>query len=622
MLIRSRSEKLFTVFAWLLFLVFAASVINHAFFFMLDADEAYNATTAKNWLLGYGYSSSIGVIFPFDPYISSGPAYTFLVAIPIKIFGNDPDVIKPFMALVHTSLLGLFFYLVRPLLGSASRFFSFVLFCTGFFCITEFRFWHRSGGELLSLLFLVNASVLLALSWQKKSLFHAFFAGLFAVLAVLTKNQMWLCLSGLLAAMLAATAQDLLGKHVHWTKVVQMWVVFFLAFSPIMCAWWLYESAGLARFASENPELYDYYLGKQWHFFSTHGSGLNLFWEIHSFPEFFKREGQLIDLAFRKFSSGFSRFGEYKAWGAAGLLLAVISSIVMGFIDFFRARDPQYLFFSMPLLAFFSWAFFLNNSVFMHQMLPGIWLAVLVCGVFLLRMQWLVTALGAFAVAVMCATANQFGELSCMEIGNNAACVYTKPNPVWKSRQQALAYLETHSLPAPLANCGWFYAHDIEFSLPGVNNIQDCMRILDDAVDFDANAFVAVNKLPADFLKEKSKDELIKFFVHKRKNIFGANFVAPVTWNKPIEFTFVANVYMVGEGLEFKRYVMDFLKYCDDKLFVDEYYYIQHCKFENIQSYVEEWKGLPIFTHEWEALYYRDFLKDTRSKTPVGWFDK
>src|SRR6478735_1628069 len=109
-----QSERFFTCAAALLFALFAFLVINHAFFFTMDADEAYNATTAKNWLLGYGYSSSIGVIFPFDPYISSGPAYTFLVGIAIKLFGNNPDVVKPFMAFCHIALLGSCLLLLKP----------------------------------------------------------------------------------------------------------------------------------------------------------------------------------------------------------------------------------------------------------------------------------------------------------------------------------------------------------------------------------------------------------------------------------------------------------------------------------------------------------------------------
>lgn len=621
MLTPGRSERFFSLASLLIFSLFAASVINHAFFFMPDGDEAYNATTAKNWLLGYGYSSSIGVIFPFDPYITAGPAYTFLIAIPIKIFGNNLDVIKPFMGLVHLLLLGMFLLLARPLAGSASRFFAFVFFCLGFFCIVEFRFWHRSGGELLSLLYFVNAALLLDVSWRKQSSRAALLGGLFAVFSVLTKTQIWLCVAGLCVAMLFASVADLCKKNKSWLCLAKLWAAFLLAPVVLLSAWHYYKSGSLAQFAIENPDLYDYYLGKQWNYFSMQGSGLNLLWEIHSFSELVKREGQLIHLAFWKFSSGFARFEDYKALGGAGLLLAVFAVSILGVFDFFREGKTALFFLVLPLLSFFAWAFFLNNSVFMHQLLPGIWLAVFASGLAFTRIQWFLTALGVLAFAVVGLTADRFGEYACLETGNNAACIYTKPNPVRKSLQKALEYLQTHNLPAPLADCGYFFAQDIEFSLPGVNNIQDCMRLFDDAVEFDASSFVSVNKLPDSFRTEKTSDELKKLFVHKRNNLFGAKFVAPVIWKKPIEFTFVANIYMVGDGPEFKRYVMDFLKYCDNKLFVDEYYYIQQCSYENIQSYVGEWRGLPIVTHEWEALYYRDFLRETKPKTPLGWLD-
>lgn len=613
-----QAERFFTGAAVLLFALFAFLVINHAFFFTMDADEAYNATTAKNWLLGYGYSSSIGVIFPFDPYISSGPAYTFLVAIPIKLFGNNPDVVKPFMAFCHLALLSSCLLLLKPYATSAKSFFWQLFFLLTFFCLVEFKFWHRSAGELLSLLYFVNAALVTALAYEKRIVGAAALGGLLASASVLTKNQAWLLVAGLLLAVLTSSVHGVRQRSLSGRAALKLALVFFLTFLSPWWAWHSYESASLRQLSENDPHLYEYYLGKQWHFFSTHGSGLNLFWEIHSVTDWIKREGQLIVLAFTKFANAFSRLGAYTALGAVGVLLGALFIVVSAAVDFFRFGRIALLFLAMPVLAFTFWALLLNNSIYTHQMLPGIWLSIITVSWVLANKPAVTAALGVLAMGVVFATAGKYGELACMD-ASNAACVYTQNNPVRSSFENAMRYLKLNKLPAPMANCGWYFAQDVEFSLPAVNNIQDCMRLFDESLEFDAQAFVDVNKLPAEFHTSKTEDDLKKLYVHKRKNLFGASFVAPVRWKKPIEFTYIANIYMTGNTLEQKRNVMGFLEHCKDVLYADQFYYIQHCRFEDLQEYVNEWHGLPIFTHSWEALYYRDFMKETLHQTPLGW---
>ncbi len=101
-------------------------------------------------------------------------------------------------------------------------------------------------------------------------------------------------------------------------------------------------------------------------------------------------------------------------------------------------------------------------------------------------------------------------------------------------------------------------------------------------------------------------------FVNKRKNLFGASFVAPVIWKQPLEFTYIASIHMMGESLEHKRNVMSFLDHCKASLYEDSFYIIRLCRYEDLQAYVAEWHGLPIFTHQWEFVYYRDFMRQTK----------
>ncbi len=607
-------DSLYTAASFFIFVLFAFLAINHGFFFTMDGDEAYNSTTAKNWLAGYGYSSSIGVIFPFDPYISSGPAYTLLLTLPLQLFGINPDIPKPFMATVHIALLGSAFWLIRQQVTSGRQFFWITTCCLSLFCITEFKFWHRSAGELLSLLYFVNAALLMARACSTLSLRYGVAGGLLAAMALLTKQQALLLLAGLLAASIIALGIQIFVEKNRKHKTIDYCVfilVVSVAFLVPYTAWDHYKTQSLALLEHNNPHLYAYYLGKDWHFFSTHGSGVNLLWETHSLHDFLKREVSIMLQAFRKLSETFSRLGTYNVIGGAGVILFSMVALVLSFRDLLKDSNSNLLFLTLPATAFLLWALLLNNSIFMHQMLPGVWLIFFTVAIACARYPAFLALLSTCALVITFATANKFGESACYD-PNNAVCIYRNENPLRTSFRKTMNYLQTHKLPAPMANCGWYFAQDIEFSLPDVNNIQDCMRLFDTALAFDKDAFITANKLPDDYHQTKSSEEMQFLFVNKRKNLFGASFVAPVIWKKPLEFTYIASVHMMGDSLEHKRNVISFLDHCQETLFDDHFYVIKYCRYNDLQNYVNAWHGLPIFTHQWESVYYRDFMQQTK----------
>jgi hypothetical protein len=603
----NNQEKYLTLATWLLFAAFAALVINHALFFTMDADEAFNAAIAKNWVAGYGYSSSLGVIFPFDAYISSGPGYTSIQAIPIYLWGNNPDLQKPFIAVVHLLLFANILRMLRARFESGWHFFLFVSFCLGSYALLEFKFWHRPAGELLSLLYFLTGALLLSDALHKSRYDFSIVAGFVIACACLTKTQALLWFVGIFLA----------AVIFYWRArervILKILALFLLAFLFPVLSWQYYKMTVMALLAQSDPQLYQYALGKDWHFFTTHGSGVYLTWEIESWRDLWRRFTSTPKLAFGKFYEIFSVYGPLAiAYAAAVPLLAV------WMLFRYDKKDSGLLFLSIPLALFMLWAFLLNNSVYTHQMLPGVWLWVLLLALRLARFPLLLGFLAVVNIAVLVNHARHHDEESCL-LTRNVACVHTKPNPIRISFNNVLSYIQSHRIPLPMVNCGWYFAQDIEFALPGINHIQDCMRLFDTAVVFDADAFVTKNKLPEDFRTHRSAEDLIKIYVNKRKNLFGGSFVAPVQWRKPLAFTYVAGMYMMGSSLEQKRNVMSFLEHCHGILYKDRFYAIQQCSYQDLQDYVNEWGGLPIFTHEWESLYYADFMYTTKvlRKNPV-----
>lgn len=336
-------------------------------------------------------------------------------------------------------------------------------------------------------------------------------------------------------------------------------------------------------------------------------------WEVESWQDLLRRLNSTPRLALSKFREIFHVYGP--AAGVCAVAVPVLSCLML-----YRARwgKTGFHLLLLPLLVFMLWAFLLNNSVYTHQMLPGLWYWILLLAIRYARFPLLLVALSAINLAVLATQAWRHDEQSCL-LTRDAACVHDTENPVRVSLVRALDYLQTHDLPAPMANCGWYFAQDIEFALPGVNHIRDCMRLFDAAVEFDRDAFITVNKLPEHFRSTRTTEQLIDIFVNKRKNLFGGTFVAPVRWKQPLEFTFVAGLYMMGDSLEQQRNVMSFLDHCSEVLYRDKYYAIQYCRFSDLQAYVNAWGGLPIFTHEWERQYYVDFMHLTRDlrKNPL-----
>lgn len=402
-----------------------------------------------------------------------------------------------------------------------------------------------------------------------------------------------------------------------WRGKIKKREMITLAFTVIalllpIFVWWFYRYQSLQELLQINPALYSYAQGKEWHTFTTDGSGVSILWNVENWHDLWRHLQANSGLRWRKLREIFSVFGVLSSFFASlAPLLAVVLLIC-------NRKQSIFQFLGMALVMFLLWAFFLNNNVFTHQVLPGVWLLILLVGLWLSRYVFLLVLLVCVNAVVLVSHIVNNSDKQCF-VSRDAACVYIGSNPMRQSFSQALNYLETHTLPMPMANCGYFFAQDIEFALPGVNNIRDCQRIFDSAVEFDRNAFISVNHLPERFRTERSTENLITIYVNKRKNLFGGDFVAPIIWRKPVSFIFVAGAYMAGGDLELRRNVMSFLEYCKDVLWRDQFYSIQRCSAGDLQDYVKAWGGLPIVTHTWEAMYYADFMQTTRvlHKSPV-----
>jgi hypothetical protein len=434
-------------------------------------------------------------------------------------------------------------------------------------------------------------------------------AGLFVALSALTKNQAALWMIGIFIPLIFTCIQKPSRQNFLFLAAF-----FITSFIPVF-SWEFYKHGVMSQLAISDPDLYQYGLGKDWHFFSTHGSGMYLSWEIETWQDLFRRLSSTPKLAFTKFNELFGAYGIFSAAYTAALPLFTIWILANSYK---KNKSTYWLFLSLPLALFLIWAFFLNNSVYSHQMLPAAWYWIVLSAFWLSRYPLCLYLLITINVTVLSQHAIQNNNDSCL-LSRDAVCIHHQVNPIRLALNDTLVFMQTHDIPQPIANCGWYFAQDIEFSLPGINHIQDCMRLFDSSVAFDTNAFITKNKLPESFRKSRSTEDLIKIYVNKRKNLFGADFVAPVQWKKPLEFTYVANAYMVGSSLEQKRNVISFLDHCKNVLYKNQFYAIQHCSYADLQDYVNEWGGLPIFTHHWEALYYADFMYTTKTlrKNPV-----
>lgn len=157
-----------------------------------DFDNAFLASTAKNFALGYGYASSFHTMKKFDPQISTGPTIIMPVALFIRAFGNKywvPSLSGSFIIII---LLFVVLWLPSKLeLFSSIKLRVYCLLVLLFIVCFVSRgweyLWASLCGDVPSALFAIIATMIL-FSSNTRPVWFSLIAGLLAGAAFLTKT--------------------------------------------------------------------------------------------------------------------------------------------------------------------------------------------------------------------------------------------------------------------------------------------------------------------------------------------------------------------------------------------------------------------------------------------------
>lgn len=588
------------------FFVFGFLVFNQAIFHVLEADGAFNAGVAKNWLLGHGYSSSWSTVQPFEAFISSGPGFTVWQAIGIALLGDSPDVQQPWIAFIHLCLWGWVLMLLRPRF-SPQQFFLLVLLSSSMFLLLQFKYWYRPAGELLSLLYLVLAFACLDRANIQSRWLYAVF-GVAVALGCLTKMQFAVTLPAFALMFYMALKQQK-------TKSIMPVVLAAIGCLVPTLVWYAYKSHALALIAEADPEYLKFADAKAWYFFMMRGSGVSSLYKV-----LVGQDSLLIMISknavlnFNKFTQAFELF-YFKTLAAvivaSAAFLFAIAVWIVPYLRWLRGL-------SLLLLSFWLWGLFITDYVFFNQLMIGIWLGVFFiccCLAYWIRVSWGIALLLVVWIIGLGVVFGSKFKAGCSEL-RYGPCLFTSSNAVKAQRQQMLDYLRHSEFDRPVLTCGWLNAHELEFSLPGVANFQECSRFFSGKVKPDVKAFIRQANLSSAYAN-LSESEILSRYVHRKINPFPIKQAMPVTVLEPLDFYFVADPSFRGPSKEQEIYIESWLKFCSESVFRAGLYELKKCSAEDFERYINYWGGLPFPVHEWEQNYYFRLQNLTKELRPL-----
>lgn len=567
-------------------LVFTVALLIHALQHPLLGDPAYVATMAKNVAMGHGWVSSIyGEPRYFDSEITTGPGLLVFVALGIYFFGNNSWIAHLIPLLLNLVLTILILWRLYGWVSRTTWLWSVLLLSLIFACVNP-EIWAVPLGDLSAALYIVLAAVLLYEGSESHKIVFFFISGMVSGLAVLTKLVALVPLVGLFfALMLYAVMGCFSGKARFFTKAV---VTKTIGVVSVCTAWYVYQEWVWAARPVLERKLHAYETERLFHTAGSGWSALLKAWDeqrlaVHVLGRIY-RNGKRF---FQELSSAFSPLEHT-------FFIILAAMVLIALIGIFLFRDRQWrlsVVLLMPAMAHMFWLLFLSDGIFGRHIYLNIsifWFSLL----FTLSRQ----PLSAMIIGIFLGIKVVFFPTMNMMFG-----ALLRPPPaavVQKPLSEVIAAIDRLPRGVPLAGCGYYQPHELEFALPETGRIVDCLYLIGQITDFDDQVFWE----KYGFLQETnhSRQEALKMFIHDKEGFGQRGLVAPVKWQGKTEFIFVRYPMSFLFPNPVKEKIYDpWFSYCKDVLFDNGFYALHHCHFEDIQRYITDMGGLYLPAPQW-----------------------
>jgi|GEM_PF-4501112 len=426
-------------------------------------DDAYNATVAKNLASGFGYSTSYGILIPFNPEVTTGPSLLIPATILMKFIGAKYWVPSFSTLLISLVLILITFVLVyrnyaeNSINPSKSKFWlllSFALLCLSFFWILDISEIELLG-EFPSGLFVVAGILVIFRSYSKVSVI---IGGILLGLAVMSKLS---SLIMVIAVYIVWTVFFLIDrKTIKFTgsKGVPIFLLTGLIIPIVFFESWKLISLGTRGFLDNSNSSFDFFL--------SNGSGIN---------ETLSLEGGIIKYTITNLLKNFevikdSPNGIFRFYLffilLFGIMVSIFSKIRTRAIISNINRISCAAF--VATTAYFLWWLLLSSRGWYRHLQPGIVVmsfAIVISSLALFRHKAVFPLTFIMIIWIVLYPSNWVTILNKKEI----------PSELMSATSTTINFIVNEQNDGrTLLGCGWWANRRLEYLMPSTLNFHDC----------------------------------------------------------------------------------------------------------------------------------------------------
>ncbi|MCB1615868.1 MAG: glycosyltransferase family 39 protein [Pseudomonadales bacterium] len=568
-----------------LFFVFQ---FNHALALPPITDDAWMATIAKNWASGFGWASSYGEKYPFDPQITTGPGLLAFISIAIHFFGNAIWLPRVISLLLHMTLYFVFLWQMRKTIADDRQFSYFAMLMTGIFATLHWHMWIVSLGDLSALLYIMNAAVFLFQACEQKRALHFFISGVFAALAILSKLIAIIPAIGLIPCMFVS----LYATATLWRKSLYHLLLYLAPCLVLTGVWHLYETSTIMQLSPEQQLLHRI---RFTHNFNISGSGIAWFSQNINNPAFLAE-------FLRRAVDNLTNYNEIvsRQWR---LIPQIVSTIVMSLLlctiyCFRLAKKKQnslVIFFLLPASFYLIWAILIGDAGYGRYIYCGLYLAA--CGLCLLlaRKIFLSCLLFFYLCINLC-----FPPLNILY--GNLTEWQKIPSPQMLALKALTNEINSKYAKEQLSSCSNIFSREVEYALSGANRLPDCHYLLGELVAFNPENY----RKRHSSVKFASEDEMLGHYIKSVISRKDPNAVAPVVWQAGHFSGFYAIENPLGSAYKNfgrgKQYTT-ITEGCTS-VYKNAFYSIAFCSREHLESVFEKNGGINFIPPQWQDKYW------------------
>jgi hypothetical protein len=584
-------------------LTFFILQLNHALYLSPLTDDAWMASVAKNFAFGYGWSTSIGRIMPFDADITTGPALLLPLAAAINLLGNAIWLPRLFSLLWNSFLLGLLLWRLRTMMP-ADTFRRYLILLPLLYGGIHWQLWIFPLGDVTAFLYTALGAVLVAqgVSCQKD---HLLYAGALSLsFACLSKTVA--LVPAIITLTILPAALLWLGSGQNWQQLLSNWLKIALPFALPLLAWQWYQHQALAALPEIQRQLIEAKLDYNFAHSGSGLAGMQLAW----------RENGLLSHIIATTLGNFQRYTDI----TGNLLnplpfffplfcLALATTLMWTTRRHTSPLRLPLLALALPAMAYLGWAVCFGTINFGRFISFALLLGLTALALPIASRRWATIASSIFLIISAALFSPQTGLYG----------IFYEWQPLPSAQITALQrvrdVLNNQYANERLASCSSMFAREVEYALPSVNRIEDCSLLLGDAVAFDLPTALQDERYRSFFSEATAgmsddQDKLTaaqeQFVIAKisgRKDI-----VAPVIWHyTPPDFIVVINPVSVnftnfGRAAHY-RTITDA---CRENLYQEDGYLLLRCRGTDVRAAIDARGGIEFIPLQWQdALWLR-----------------